>query len=123
MALALKKLSLRTIIFQVLPVTVTFLLLIVSLVLLSISTNDPQQSSSISSWLVPLNIIILLVLSSLIIYNVIKAFRYLRSGKAGSRFTLRLMYAFTFLTIFPVLVVSYFSLNFIGDRIDNWFNG
>jgi len=121
-AFALKNLTVRTIVFQVLPVTVTFLLLIISLILLSISTNDPQQSSSINSWLVPLNVIILLVLTSLIVYNVVKAFRYLRSGKAGSRFTLRLMYAFTFLTIFPVLVVSYFSLNFIGDRIDNWFN-
>lgn len=122
MALALKKVPVKTIVFQILPVIVTFLLLIISLILLSISTNDPQQSSSINSWLIPLNVIILLVLSSLIIYNVVKAFRYLRSGKAGSRFTLRLMYAFTFLTILPVLVVSYFSLNFIGDRIDNWFN-
>ena len=115
-------LSLKTVIFQVLPVAVTFLLLAISLALLSASTNDPQQSSAINSWLIPLNITILLILTSLILYNVVKAFRYLHSGKAGSRFTLRLMYAFTLLTILPVLVVSYFSLNFIGDKIDNWFN-
>lgn len=119
---SLKSLPLKTIVFQVLPVAVTFLLLAISLILLNISTNDPQQSSAINSWLIPLNIIILLILSSLIIYNAIKAFRYLHSGKAGSHFTLRLMYAFTFLTVLPVLVVSYFSLNFIGDKIDNWFN-
>ena len=119
---SLKSLTLKTIVFQVLPVALTFLLLAISLILLNISTSDPQQSSSINSWLVPLNITILLILSSLILYNVIKAFRYLHSGKAGSHFTLRLMYAFTFLTILPVLIVSYFSLNFIGDKIDNWFN-
>ncbi len=114
--------TVRTFFFQVLPVGVTFLMLTVSLVLLSITTSNPEQSSAISDWLVPLNISIFIILATLIIINVVKAFHYLRSGKAGSRFTLRLMYAFTLLTILPVLVVSYFSLNFIGDRIDNWFN-
>ena len=115
-------LTVRTIFFQVLPVVVTSLLLVTSFVLLSVSTKNPQQSGEINSWLFPLNLIILLILSSLIIYNVAKAIRYFRSGQAGSRFTLRLMLAFALLTILPVLVVSYFSLNFIGDRIDNWFN-
>jgi len=115
-------LTVRTIFFQVLPVVVTSLLLATSFVLLSVSTRNPQQSGEISTWLFPLNIIILLILSSLIIYNVAKAFKYFRSGQAGSRFTMRLMLAFSLLTILPVLVVSYFSLNFIGDRIDNWFN-
>ncbi len=115
-------LTLRTVFFQALPVAITALLLIVSLLLLGFSTSNPQQSSAINEWLIPLNITILFILSSLIVYNVFKAVRYLRSGQAGSRFTLKLMYAFALLTIFPVLVVSYFSMNFIGDRIDNWFN-
>ena len=115
-------LTVRTIFFQVLPVVVTSLLLATSFVLLSVSTKNPQQSGEINTWLFPLNIIILLILSSLIIYNVAKAIKYFRSGQAGSRFTMRLMLAFSLLTILPVLVVSYFSLNFIGDRIDNWFN-
>ncbi len=114
--------SIRTLFLQVFPVAITFLLLVTSFVLLGISTKNPQQSSAINSWLIPLNLSVLIILSCLIIYNVIKALRHLRSQKAGSRFTLRLMYAFTLLTILPVLVVSYFSMNFIGDRIDNWFN-
>jgi nitrogen fixation/metabolism regulation signal transduction histidine kinase len=115
-------LTVRTLFFQVFPVVITALLLATSLILLGISTSNPQQTSDINAWLFPLNIIILLILSSLIIYNVFKAIKYLRSGQAGSRFTIRLMYAFALLTILPVLVVSYFSMNFIGDRIDNWFN-
>ncbi len=115
-------LTVRTLFFQVFPVLITALLLATSLILLSISTKNPQQTSDINAWLFPLNIIILLILSSLILYNIVKAVRYLRSGQAGSRFTVRLMYAFALLTILPVLVVSYFSMNFIGDRIDNWFN-
>lgn len=98
------------------------MLLTSSFYLLSVSTKNPDQSSTINQWLIPLNLLVLIILSTLIIYNVVKALRLLRSKKAGSRFTLRLMYAFTILTILPILVVSYFSLNFIGDRIDNWFN-
>ena len=114
--------SLRTFFFQVLPVLVTFLLLVTSFVLLSVSIKNPEQSSAINTWLIPLNIAVLVILLGLILYNVIKALVHLRSQKAGSRFTLRLMYAFSLLTILPVLVVSYFSMNFIGDRVDNWFN-
>jgi len=97
-------------------------LLAVSLILLSISTNNPEQSSDINAWLIPLNVVIFSILSILILVSGFKAFRRLRARQAGSRFTLRLMYAFSILTILPVLVVSYFSMNFIGDRIDNWFN-
>lgn len=98
------------------------MLLITSFVMLGISTKNPNQSSTINTWLIPLNITVLAILSSLIIYNVFKALKHLRSKRAGSRFTLRLMYAFSLLTVLPVLVVSYFSMNFIGDRIDNWFD-
>lgn len=90
--------------------------------MLGISTKDPNRSSTINEWLIPLNVTVLVILSCLIIYNVIKALKHLRSKRAGSRFTLRLMYAFSLLTVLPVLVVSYFSMNFIGDRIDNWFD-
>ena len=90
--------------------------------MLGISTKDPNQSSTINSLLIPLNITVLVILIGLIIFNVVKALKHLRSKRAGSRFTLRLMYAFSLLTILPVLVVSYFSMNFIGDRIDNWFD-
>jgi len=114
--------ALRTFVFQIFPVAITFIMLVTSFILLGISTRNPQQSSAINQWLVPLNVIILLILTSLIIYNVFKALKHLRAQRAGSRFTLRLMYAFALLTILPVLVVSYFSMNFIGDRIDNWFN-
>lgn len=114
--------SLRTFFFQILPVLVTFLLLVTSFVMLGISTKNPNQSSTINALLVPVNISVLVILSTLIIYNIFKAFKHLRSKRAGSRFTLRLMYAFALLTVLPVLVVSYFSMNFIGDRIDNWFD-
>lgn len=114
--------SIRTFFLQVFPVFLTTLLLITSFVMLGISTKNPNQSSTINTWLIPLNVSVLIILFCLITYNVVKALKHLRSKKAGSRFTLRLMYAFSLITILPVLVVSYFSMNFIGDRIDSWFD-
>ena len=114
--------TLRTFAFKILPVSVTLLLLLTSFVMLGISTKNPNQSSTINTWLIPINISVLVILTTLIVYNVVKALTHLRSKRAGSRFTLRLMYAFSLLTVLPVLVVSYFSMNFIGDRIDNWFD-
>lgn len=114
--------TLRTFIFQILPVAITVLLLAVSLTLLNSSTSSPDSAESIGRWLAPLNLITLAILLILILSNVYRAFRSLRSKKAGSRFTLRLMTAFAILTLIPVLVVSYFSMNFIGQKIDNWYD-
>ncbi len=114
--------TLRTFIFQVLPVAITVLLLAISLTLLDSSTSSPDSAESIGRWLAPLNITTLAILLILIVVNLIRALRHLRSKKAGSRYTLRLMTAFAILTLTPVLVVSYFSMNFIGQKIDSWYD-
>ena len=114
--------TLRTFIFQILPVATTVILLAISLTLLDSSTSSPDSAESIGRWLAPLNIITLAILLILILVNLIRALRRLRAKKAGSRFTLRLMTAFAILTLIPVLVVAYFSMNFIGQKIDNWYD-
>ena len=114
--------TVRTLAFQVMPVVLTAVLLTISLSILNLSTRNPESSDRIIAWLAPLNIAILLILSFLILFNLYQAITRLRTQQAGSRFTLRLMLAFSILTIIPVLIVSYFSMNFLGDRIDSWFN-
>jgi len=114
--------AVRTLFFQILPVVLTAILLAISLAILNLSTRNPETSDGIIGWLAPLNIAIILILSFLILFNLYQAITRLRTQQAGSRFTLRLMMAFSILTIIPVLIVTYFSMNFLGDRIDNWFN-
>ncbi len=114
--------TLRSFILQVLPIAATFLLLAISLMLLNSSTSNPDSADDIQQWLAPLNIITLIVLLVLIIGNLVKALIRLRSKQTGSRFNLKLMTAFAILTIVPVLIVSYFSMNFIGKRIDSWYD-
>ena len=114
--------TVRTVVFQIAPVVLTTILLGISLFILNLSTRNPESSDDIIGWLAPLNIAILLILSFLVLFNLYQAVTRLRTQQAGSRFTLRLMMAFSVLTVFPVLIVSYFSMNFLGDRIDSWFN-
>lgn len=115
-------LTVRNLIFQVLPVVATIILLVISMTLLDISTNNPSESNYLSPWMVTLNMITLGILFLMIIFNLVRALLKLRAKKAGSRYTLRLMTAFAVLTLIPVLVVSFFSMNFLGDRIDSWYN-
>lgn len=114
--------TLRTIIFQIVPVVITVLLLVISLTLLNSSTSSPDSTENIARWLAPLNFVTLVVLFILIMSNLIRALIRLRARKSGSRYTLRLMSAFAVLTLLPVLVVSYFSMNFIGQKIDSWYD-
>ena len=114
--------TVRTFVFQIAPVALTAILLGISLFIVNLSTSNPESSDGVISWLAPLNIAILLILSFLVLFNLYQAVTRLRTQQAGSRFTLRLMMAFSVLTVFPVLVVSYFSMNFLGDRIDSWFD-
>ncbi|RVU83468.1 HAMP domain-containing protein [Leucothrix sargassi] len=114
--------TVRTAVFQIAPVVVTAILLGISLYILNLSTRNPGFSDEFIGWLAPLNIAILLILSFLVLFNLYQAVTRLRTQQAGSRFTLRLMMAFSVLTVFPVLIVSYFSMNFLGDRIDSWFD-
>lgn len=116
--------TVRTLLFQVAPVAMTAILLGVSLTILNLSTRNPDTATAegLISWLAPLNIAILAMLSFLVLFNLYQAIIRLRTQQAGSRFTLRLMLAFSVLTIIPVSIVTYFSMNFLGDRIDSWFN-
>lgn len=114
--------TVRNLIFQILPVVATIILLVISMSLLDISTNNPSESDSLPPWMVTLNLITLTILFVMIIFNLVRALLKLRAKKAGSRYTLRLMTAFAVLTLIPVLVVSFFSMNFLGDRIDSWYN-
>jgi nitrogen fixation/metabolism regulation signal transduction histidine kinase len=107
---------------QAIPISVVVILLAISLTLLKQAINVPKDTEYLNLWLLPLNGLILFILSSLIIYNLIRLITRLKSKQSGSRYTARLMAAFSIFTIIPVLIVSFFSINFLGDRIDAWFN-
>ncbi|MCK5810649.1 MAG: HAMP domain-containing protein [Cocleimonas sp.] len=113
---------LKPLLIQAIPITLVVVLLAMSLTLLRQAMNNPYDTPDLNQWLLPLNGSIIVILSGLIIYNSVQLVIRLKSKQAGSRYTARLMTAFAVLTITPVLVVSFFSVNILGDRIDAWFN-
>jgi nitrogen fixation/metabolism regulation signal transduction histidine kinase len=116
------RIHLRPFLIQAILIGLVVVLLAISLKLLGTATSSPHEAGDLNLVLIPLNGAILVILSGLILYNIIQLIARLKSQQAGSRYTARLMMAFAVLTIFPVLVVSFFSVNFLGDRIDAWFN-
>ncbi|SVB77291.1 uncharacterized protein METZ01_LOCUS230145, partial [marine metagenome] len=64
----------------------------------------------------------LISLSILIILNLKRLIRQLKNRVIGSRMTIRIVILFSLLSVTPVLIVYYFSLDFLHRGIDSWFD-
>jgi nitrogen fixation/metabolism regulation signal transduction histidine kinase len=62
------------------------------------------------------------VLFALMVGNLAKLFRDYRNHVPGSRLKARMVGMFVGLAVLPLLVVFYFSIQFINSGIDSWFN-
>ncbi len=103
-------------------VLVLFLILLGSLVVMSDAAENSEQFGRLYSWLLLFNAVGLLLLTSLIGYQVFRLVQQYRAREAGARLTLRLVTMFVLLSIAPVSVVYYFSLQFLQSGIDSWFD-
>lgn len=99
-----------------------FLFMLSSLLMMSSSLQDSSHFSRFYLALLIFNTLGLLALAVLIILNLKRLFRQLRQRVPGSRMTIRMVAMFTLLSVTPVLVVYYFSLDFLIRGIDNWFD-
>ena len=103
-------------------IVVLVLLLIVSLYTISDATSNSAIFGKYYNWLVFFNALGLVVLLGLIFFNLYKLIVQYRLKTIGSRLTARMIGVFVLLTIIPVSVVYYFSLNFLHRGIDSWFD-
>ena len=101
---------------------VLFLCMLASLLMMSNSLQDSSHFSQFYLGLLVFNICGLLALIALIILNLKRLIRQLRKKSPGARMTVRMVAMFTVLSVIPVLVVYYFSLDFLIRGIDNWFD-
>ncbi|MFT5548739.1 MAG: PAS domain S-box-containing protein, partial [Candidatus Azotimanducaceae bacterium] len=98
------------------------ILLVVSVYAISDATSNSADFGKYYNWLIFFNAIGLIALIGLIAYNVFKLVIQYRLKTIGSRLTARMIGVFVLLTIIPVTIVYYFSLNFIHRSIDSWFD-
>ncbi len=105
-----------------LSVALLFILLLVTLHLMS---SAVQNSAELSRYFIPLLVINLLgmvILFGLITYNSIRLIRQYLRHSAGSRLTLRMLMIFIVISLIPVGVVYYYSFSFLQGGIDSWFD-
>ena len=104
------------------PIVLLVVLLLTSLYLMSIATHNSLLFGQLYSLLLSINLIATILLVGLIAKSVWQLIQQYREGKTGSRLTVRLVVMFVILSVTPVSVVYYFSLDFIQRGIDSWFD-
>ena len=104
------------------PILAFVLLLLVSLVLMSNATQGSARFGQLYSALLVINALGLIALAGLIGWNLFTLLRQVGRGRPGAMLTVRMVAVFVILSVTPVLVVYYFSLQFLHRGIDSWFD-
>lgn len=101
---------------------VLFVFMLVSLLMMSDALQNSSRFGELYSGLLIFNTIGLLVLAFLIALNLRRLIQQLRQKIAGAKLTIRMVVIFTILSVTPVLLLYYFSLDFLHRGIDSWFD-
>ncbi len=101
---------------------VLFSFMLLSLIMMSNALDDSDRFGNLFLYLLIFNALGLLSLITLIVLNFKRLRRDLKNRAAGAFMTVRMVIMFSILAITPVLVLYYFSLDFLLRGIDNWFD-
>ena len=96
--------------------------MLTSLLIMSKALQNPAQFDELYTGLLLFITLGLLALVILIGLNIRGLVRQARKRIAGSRLTLRMITMFVILSVTPVLILYYFSLDFLYRGIDSWFD-
>ncbi|MDM8564293.1 ATP-binding protein [Candidatus Halobeggiatoa sp. HSG11] len=97
-----------------------FVILLASLLMIVSALQNSEYFANFYSILLLINIIALVTLLTLVVFNLKNLIRQLH--RVGARLTIRLVSLLVILSIIPVIIVYYFSLEFLHQRLDNWFD-
>lgn len=93
-----------------------------ALLLLAKSVQNSGEFSRLQPWILLLNLIGVVALTTLLTRKLIQLVREYRAHVPGSRLTARTVAIFGALVIAPLLIVYLFSLQFLNRGIDSWFH-
>lgn len=103
-------------------IVVVFGLIMLSLHLMSTATQDASGLGEMYSWLLLINTLGSILLLALVAANIHALVRQVRKRKAGARLTLRMVFLFVLLSMAPATIVYYYSMQFLHQSIDSWFD-
>ena len=104
------------------PIIMLFVLLLASLYLMSGATHNSALFGQLYSVLLGINILAIMLFIGMIGKSLWLLIQQYRKQTTGSRLTAKLVIMFVILSVTPVSVVYYFSLDFIKRGIDSWFD-
>lgn len=99
-----------------------FIFMLTSLLMMSDALQNSDRFGEYYSGLLIFNAGGLLVLVLLIGLNLKRLARQLRQKIPGAKMTVRMVTMFSILSVTPVLILYYFSLDFLHKGIDSWFD-
>ena len=97
-------------------------LALIALFLLSRSAQNSDDFDRLHIVILSINVVGVLVLFMLLVGNLARLLREYRTNVPGARLKARIVGMFVGLAVLPLLVVFYFSVQFINRGIDSWFN-
>ena len=106
----------------ILLTSIIFALMLISFILMSNAINDSDNFGKFYYPLLILNSLGLMGLIYMIGGNIKRLLEHLNEKRPGARLTLRMVSTFITLAIVPLLIVYWFSTDFIRRGIDNWFD-
>lgn len=96
--------------------------LLASLFLLSQAAQQSDRFANYYSILLVLDVVGIILVLIVVIANIVHLLQELRSETVGAGLTLRLIVAFLALSVLPLSVVYYVSVEFLNRGIDSWFD-
>jgi nitrogen fixation/metabolism regulation signal transduction histidine kinase len=97
-------------------------LVLVALFLLGRTAQNPADFDRLYNVILAINIAGVLVLFAFLVGNLARLLREYRTHVPGAKLKARIVGMFVGLAVLPLLVVFYFSIQFINRGIDTWFN-
>lgn len=94
--------------------------LLASLAMTSDALRNAARFDRLYTMLLLINVLALVTLLTLIGVNLWHLIHQVRGKQVGARLTLRLLSLLIILSVTPVTVVYYFSLEFLNQRLDSW---
>ncbi|MGI9200834.1 MAG: ATP-binding protein [Woeseiaceae bacterium] len=95
---------------------------LVAVFLLSLTAQNSNDFDRLQGIIYAINIAGLVLLFLLLVGNLARLWRDYRTHVPGARLKARMVGMFVGLAVLPLIVVFYFSLQFINRGIDSWFN-
>lgn len=95
---------------------------VVAVFLLSLTAQNSNDFDRLQDVILYINIAGIFLLFTLLVGNLARLWRDYRTHVPGARLKARMVGMFVTLAVLPLIVVFYFSLQFINRGIDSWFN-